>query len=82
MTRANNLWMLLVGTIVCQLGICHGFVASTRRQAQLQLETLTFLKARMSDNDQEAFSRARNDARTDVRNLLTQRAIQSFMFLW
>ena len=35
----------------------------------------------MADKDEEALSRARNDARTDIRNLLTQRAIQSFMFL-
>jgi hypothetical protein len=35
----------------------------------------------MADKDGEALSRARNDARTDVRNLLTQRAIQSFMYL-
>ncbi|CAJ1937332.1 unnamed protein product [Cylindrotheca closterium] len=39
------------------------------------------LQARMSDRDEEALSRARNDARTDIRNLLTQRAIQSFLFL-
>lgn len=35
----------------------------------------------MADNNDEALSRARNDSRTDVRNLLTQRAIQSFIFL-
>lgn len=39
------------------------------------------LQAKMSDRDEEALSRARNDARTDIRNLLTQRAIQSFLFL-
>lgn len=39
------------------------------------------LQAKMSDRDEEASSQARNDARTDVRNLLTQRSIQSFLFL-
>lgn len=33
------------------------------------------------DTEDDALSRARNDARIDVRNLLTQRAIQSFMYL-
>mmetsp|Transcript_41174 Transcript_41174/g.99194 ORF Transcript_41174/g.99194 Transcript_41174/m.99194 type:complete len:407 (+) Transcript_41174:37-1257(+) len=39
------------------------------------------LQAKLSDRDEEALSRARNDARTDIRNLLTQRSIQSFLFL-
>jgi hypothetical protein len=47
----------------------------------LDHRTLVIRSARMSDRDDEAISRALNDARTDPRNLLTQRAIQSFMFL-
>jgi hypothetical protein len=78
--RKGSLWTLLAGAIIaCQSYLCNGFVVSTRRHAHLQP---TFLEARMSDKDEEALFRARNDARTDVRNLLTQRAIQSFMFLW
>lgn len=34
-----------------------------------------------ADDDSLSSSRARNDARIDVRNFLTQRAIQSFLFL-
>mmetsp|Transcript_65432 Transcript_65432/g.77454 ORF Transcript_65432/g.77454 Transcript_65432/m.77454 type:complete len:400 (+) Transcript_65432:152-1351(+) len=43
------------------------------------------LSTRLSNSkgadDDEALARARNEARTDVRNLLTQRSIQSFMYL-
>lgn len=42
--------------------------------------TRLFLSS-FSSRDEEALSRARNDDRTDVQNLLTQRAIQSFCFL-
>lgn len=41
----------------------------------------SFFQAKMSNHNEEALSRARNDARTDIRNLLTQRSIQSFLFL-
>ena len=89
--KNGSLWTLLVlGAIIAgPVGTCHGFVVSNRQHAHLQGDPLTsYLQSRRSDNndngDDEAFylSRERNDARTDVRNLLTQRAIQSFMFLW
>lgn len=47
-------------------------------------ERTSVLRLAGRDDDQdkeEALSRARNDARVDVRNLLTQRAIQSLLYL-
>eukprot|EP00980_Cylindrotheca_fusiformis_P029857 scaffold23964_cov122-Cylindrotheca_fusiformis.AAC.1 len=59
---------------------CDAFVTQPRG-ARVRGMSKDVDLAAMADRDDEALSRARNDARTDVRNLLTQRAIQSFIFL-
>jgi hypothetical protein len=65
----------------------HGSIAvrnipNTRSPgARYPIVTHVFPSNSGGDEHDEALSRARNDARVDVRNLLTQRAIQSFMYL-
>lgn len=54
---------------------------NVRYGVRYAMERRIFPSNNGGDDEDEALSRARNDRRVDVRNLLTQRAIQSFMFL-
>jgi len=56
----------------------HGFTPM-RPAASLKHQLTRYLMP--PENNEEAQARARNDARIDVRNLLTQRAIQTFVYL-
>jgi hypothetical protein len=81
----------LLFTIVAKVllfGHCSGFSAQQYPFRPLSFTPSIFgvgrglvIRHGMRDKDEEALSRAKNDARTDVRNFLTQRAIQSFMYL-
>mmetsp|Transcript_17353 Transcript_17353/g.38390 ORF Transcript_17353/g.38390 Transcript_17353/m.38390 type:complete len:406 (+) Transcript_17353:230-1447(+) len=75
--------VILIATLTSTL--CHGFappmLQSGRSSVSVQQyfsELLLFALPDRSNHDEIV---ARNTARTDVRNFLTQRAIQSFMFL-
>lgn len=64
--------------------VCHGFVVPTQSTGRDWLRPTNQVRHASysyGDENEEALARARNDARVDVRNLLTQRAIQSFMYL-
>ncbi len=73
------------------VSLCTGFVSLTVKplisivdgnRSRHYQRTLQVRYGYSSGNDEEeALARARNDARVDVRNLLTQRAIQSFLYL-
>lgn len=63
------------------LHCCNGFMTQPRASDVHDIASRSVTLGAMADKDDNALSQARNDARTDVRNLLTQRAIQSFIFL-
>jgi hypothetical protein len=63
------------------LHCCNGFMTQPRASYVHDIASRSLALSAMADKDDYALSQARNDARTDVRNLLTQRAIQSFIFL-
>jgi hypothetical protein len=75
----HNIIMVLFVLVMLTMLMCPIRAFSTQTTYSVQPSSRLYLSP--SDRDMEALARARNDARTDVRNLLTQRAIQSFMFL-
>ena len=85
--RARGMEMALMRILFWLLMLMMASTVSAFSHYRLANQRLTSgdyfqrLNLSPSDRDMEALARARNDARTDVRNLLTQRAIQSFMFL-
>jgi hypothetical protein len=74
---------VVLPTSTCPHLIFHSSPLPTRKFVTTSSTTFS-LRGRWNDDESDTEAQdaqARNEARTDVRNLLTQRAIQSFVFL-